>query len=1147
MLRGRLRWRGGLFLFRSIMDTLKKIIPSIKNFQRLVESAGKLPAGKSIAVTGAEGSFASLLLGNLQQQVSKPLIVIAQDEQFAERYRDELDSDTGARLFTGHASRLTKSLTSSEAQENRSDNATLRLLIEGTVTILVIDPEALLVNLPPVNVVKTRHYSVTVGTEQAISETIEQLNTLGFEKTDFVQKSGDYALRGGILDAFPFSVENPIRIEFSGDSVESIREFDAVTQRSIRELSLATITSDLLANSTASESSANTILDFAHPDALLVLDEPELIRRSIEEAAKSSDSVGRSWSEVDDLISMFPQIHLVSSASKPKDTVSFNSNQQPSFNGSISFLKKNLHQLQSDGFEIVITCDSQSELARLKDLLAEDISGREFEESSAAAELDDDSSVDISTIQFSLEAMHAGFILPDSKFALYTEHQIFNRVKRRGKKRKAHARGFSRREVQLLRKGDYVVHFDYGIGRFDGLKKIKVKDIEQEAVKLLFEENDALYVNLNYLNKVQKYSSKEGHVPKLTKLGHGEWDRLKSKTKKRIKDIARDLIQLYARRKHEKGFAFSSDTSWQKELEASFMFEDTFDQAKATLDIKQDMEASHPMDRLICGDVGFGKTEVAVRAAFKAVLNGKQVAVLVPTTILAMQHYNTFTERTSRYSTHVQSLSRFKSKLEQTRIIEHLRAGTIDIVIGTHRLLSKDVGFKDLGLLIIDEEHRFGVAAKEKLRQLKANVDTLTLTATPIPRTLHFSLMGARDLSIIATPPRNRQPVITEMTQFNEELIREAVMKEVHRGGQVYFVHDRIHTIEELTARLTHMLPTVRVRFAHGQMHAHELENVMMAFVEKKFDVLVCTKIIESGLDMPNVNTIIINRADRFGMAELYQLRGRVGRSNLQAYAYLLIPPIAALPRETLLRLEAVEEFSELGSGFNLAMRDLEIRGAGNLLGGEQSGFIEAMGFEAYSRILEEAVNELKDSEFQGLFEEKKQSAKRIDSTMVETEFSALIPQAYIENDMERLEIYRRLYEVSTVEQLNEIRLELEDRFGQFPGELENLIGIIRIRLAAAVIGLKKVIVSLDKTVIEFPPETDKGFYESEAFQKMMARISQLASIGVRLKQEGGILRLTAAERGEQSEPRSIEHALGLLSKLSDYSEVANAAIVSPG
>ena len=625
-------------------------------------------------------------------------------------------------------------------------------------------------------------------------------------------------------------------------------------------------------------------------------------------------------------------------------------------------------------------------------------------------------------------------------------------------------------------------------------------------VKLLYEEKDVLYVNLNYITRLQKYSSREGHLPKLTRLGSPDWDRLKARAKRRVKDIARELIQLYARRKRMTGFPFPEDQPWQRELEASFVYEDTYDQARATREVKADMELPHPMDRLICGDVGFGKTEVAVRAAFKAVLGGKQVTVLVPTTILAMQHYATFIDRTGRYGVRVRVLSRFNRPADQRAIIDEIREGAADIVIGTHRLLSRDISFRDLGLLIVDEEHRFGVAAKEKLRQLRSTVDTLTLTATPIPRTLHFSLMGARDLSIIATAPRNRLPIITEIMQWDDAIVREAILREVRREGQVYVVHDRVQTIPEVLARLQELVPEVCIRHAHGQMPGRELEAVMLEFLERKVDVIVATKIIESGLDIPNVNTIIVNRADRFGMAELYQLRGRVGRSNVQAYAYLIAPPLSILPRPTLQRLRAMQEFTELGSGFHLAMRDLEIRGAGNLLGAEQSGFIDTMGFETYTRILEDAVQELREEEFQDLFPASEARPHRADETTIEVDVDAFIPESYVRNDVERFALYRRLYGAATPAQIEEIREELADRFGAPPPEVHHLFGAVTLRMVAGRMGFPRLTIIDHILELDFPPQSQSSFYDGDGFQRVMAFIQ--ASRGLSLAQIGETLRL---------------------------------------
>ena len=809
-----------------------------------------------------------------------------------------------------------------------------------------------------------------------------------------------------------------------------------------------------------------------------------------------------------------------------KELIDFGGKLQPAFNGSIAALRKDLAALQQQSYAVYFTSDTNAELARLRELL------NSFPGGESPGETEEARPLETETFQFTVEALHGGFTIPGARLAVYTEHQIFSRLKRRGRKRPAKFKGLTERDIHMLHRGDFVVHQDFGIGRYDGMKRISVGGAEQEVVKILYDARDTLFVNLNYVGKLQKYSSKEGHVPALSRLGSAEWEKLKIRAKKKVKDIARELIALYARRKQSAGFAFSPDSPWQKELEASFMYEDTFDQAKATMDVKQDMEEPHPMDRLICGDVGFGKTEVAVRAAFKAVIDGKQAAVLVPTTILAMQHFNTFRDRLARYGVHLDVLSRFRAKAEQGEIIAKLRDGGIDIVIGTHRILSKDVAFRNIGLLIIDEEHRFGVAAKERIRQMKAEVDTLSLTATPIPRTLHFSLMGARDLSVIATPPRNRLPVITEILQWNDDIIRDAVTKELQRGGQAYFVHDRVQSMDELTGRLQGILPGVRLRSAHGQMPAHELEEVMMSFLEKRCDVLVATKIIESGLDIPNVNTIFINRADRFGMAELYQLRGRVGRSNAQAYAYLLTPPVASLPRQTVQRLQAVEEFTELGSGFNLAMRDLEIRGAGNLLGAEQSGFIENMGFETYTRVLEDAVRELKEEEFKGLFAKEVSFRAHERESVVETDLSTFIPEAYLRSEEERLALYRRLYALSSPEQLEEIQAEMQDRFGRLPAETENLFGMVRLRLAAVRIGFRKVAVKNNQLEAEFPPESDTEFYEGGTFQNIMLMIPLMQKKVATLRQEGSTLRLRIHLAGVEGPGDNIAKSLHLLEQM---------------
>ena len=1074
-----------------------------------------------IRVSGAAGSLLPLVAAILHEQTGAPILLVARDRESAERIRDDLSVALPASAVTYYSGEHSRG---QDPASDAADVEALRAAATGAADLLLTHPHALALPVPSPDTVRASALSIESGSAFTMGDLRHRLEAMGFVKHDFVGSPGDYAVRGGILDVFPFTGETPVRVEFFGDTVESLRQFDPLSQRSIKDLSVAVIVPDLYHTASAEEAPSPSFLaEYLGPGTVVVLDEPDIIRTTLEHPGPGGVPPAPPADETFLSLASFPTVHFAAlgsaagstiSTSPPgeapssggpaagvpgQDGIALGGTHQPAFNGSIRLLHEHLVRLTAEGYRVIITCDGHAELARMKELLAAVNGEIEEQEGSGRAQLN------LSLIAFSLQALHAGFSLPGLRLAVYTEHQVFGRLKRRGRKRASGFKGFSQKELQQLHKGDFVVHRDYGIGRFTGLRKIRVRTAEQEVVSVQYEGNDMLYVNLNYVNRLQKYSSKEGHVPRLNRLGSSDWDRLKARVKSRVKDIARDLIRLYAHRKRIAGHAFRQDTPWQKELEASFMYEDTFDQSRATREVKEDMEAQSPMDRLICGDVGFGKTEVAVRAAFKAVMDGKQAAILVPTTILSVQHYHTFLDRASRYSLNVQVISRFKSRKEQQAILAELKKGTVDIIIGTHRLLSKDVIFKDLGLLIIDEEHRFGVAAKEKLRMLRTGVDTLALTATPIPRTLHFSLMGARDLSIIATPPRNRLPIVTEITRWNDDLIREAVTGELNRGGQVYVVHDRVQNIEDIAGRLREILPGIRLRHAHGQMKSHELEEVMMEFLEKKFDVLVATKIIESGLDIPSVNTIIVNRADRFGMAELYQLRGRVGRSNVQAYAYLLTPPISLLPRATLQRLQALEEFTELGSGFNLAMRDLEIRGAGNLLGSEQSGFIETMGFDTYTRILEEAIQELKEEEFQDLFHGEERGAERED-VIVEADVDAFIPEAYLGNDTERLAMYRRLYALSSEEQLREAADEMRDRFGVPPQEVELLFTVVRLRLTASRLGFKRLRISSSVLEAEFPPESRKQFYESDDFSLLMTVISHSRVKHSGLRQDGSTL-----------------------------------------
>ena len=1093
-----------------------------------------------VVLRGISGSLWAFIASYLFEEYQEQILLLLPEKETAEKIRDDcaqLLSNACVQLYTKESIHAGQAL---DMTSTISQLETLKALSAKKSGIYITHASALAFSVVSRNTFTDSIIEISSNSETSFEGLLSTLALRGFERKVLVETYGDFAVRGGIVDIFPFIGENPIRMEFWGDTVESIREFDVLSQRSIRELQTVSIVPDLSAIKNNLDTKT-TLLDFFAPEMILLADDLQLIEKEIQELESEGIGIDFSFGQISDDLRKFPSyIHSVLDKSSSGQGIEFHSSPQPPTNGSVKILVDQIRKLSHANQDVIIASDTEEESKRIQELIEEAGSQNEFldqdnSDRETASEADDGyeySRSDLPPIEYIPETFHSGFIYPSSHIALFTEHEIFGRLKRRGQAKHRRFKGISPKELHALRYGDYVVHIDHGIGKFLGLQKISLLGTEQEVAKIEYDEKGVLFVNLNYVNRIQKYSSAEGHTPKLNKLGGGEWEKLKARAKKKIKDIARDLILLYAKRKQEAGVAFTPDTHWQKEMEASFMFEDTPDQAAATTDVKTDMENTSPMDRLICGDVGFGKTEVAVRAAFKAVLNNKQVAVLVPTTILAQQHYSTFSDRLSRYPVHIAALSRFKSAKEQKAIVQGLKEGSVDIVIGTHRLLSKDVAFKDLGLLVIDEEQRFGVAAKEKLRAIRTNVDTLTLTATPIPRTLHFSLMGARDLSIINTAPRNRLPIYTEITQFDKKVIREAVLRELHRGGQVYIVNDRVENIDTFTSTLRASIPEARFQVAHGQLKGHELERVMLDFLEKKCDVLVATKIIESGLDIPNVNTIIINRADRFGLAELYQLRGRVGRSNVQAYAYLLVPPILILPKATLRRLQAIEEFTELGSGFNLAMRDLEIRGAGNMLGGEQSGFILEMGFEMYTKTLEEAVGELKQQEFSTLFsaEQKKQSQTQ-EETIIEADVDAYIPEFYIEDDSERLDIYRRLYRTQTIEAADEIRLELADRFGSSVEEVENLFLLSNLLVLGALAGFRKIELNKRSLRLLFPPDTEKEFYEEGAFESIMKKAEEVKSHALQLKQEGRQLLLHTSLAKNES-PERIAEAQELLKQL---------------
>ncbi len=891
-----------------------------------------------------------------------------------------------------------------------------------------------------------------------------------FERVEFVIEPGQFSLRGGLIDVFSFSGDYPYRIEFEGDQVASLRSFDPSSQLSIDTKKTVTIVPDVRVNA-EKRVKYDSIFEFLPSRTVVWVDDARFTMDIMNKAG--NDDFFLNGTSFLAQLEQFPVVEFGNTSFlKPQMVETCNANPQPSFNKNFDLLLETLRDNSAKGIENFILADNEKQKERIASIL-EDLQAKAHE-------------MPKTRYSIQLFSLHEGFVENDLKIACYTDHQIFERyhhfLLRDGYKSKE---ALSLKELYDLKPGDFVTHIDHGVGRFDGLEKIINDGKVQEAIRLIYKNEDILYVSIHSLHRISKYVGKDGAVPVMNRLGSDAWNKLKIKTKNRVKDIAKDLIRLYAERRATKGFAFSPDTYMQTELEASFIYEDTPDQIKSTIDVKKDLEADFPMDRLICGDVGFGKTEIAIRAAFKVVAESKQVAVLVPTTILALQHAKTFSERLKGFPCNVNFINRFKSPAEQKVILEELEAGKIDILIGTHRMLSKDIRFKDLGLLIIDEEQKFGVAAKEKIKQFRINVDSLTLTATPIPRTLQFSMMGARDLSIINTPPPNRYPVQTEIHPFNEETIREAITFELSRGGQTFFVNTRVQNITEIAVMLKRMVPKARIAVAHGQMEGHQLERVMKDFIEGEYDVLVATTIIESGLDISNVNTIIINDAHHYGLSDLHQLRGRVGRSNKKAFCYLLAPPMSLLTDEARKRLRAIEEFSNLGSGFNIAMRDLDIRGAGNILGAEQSGFISEIGFDMYQKILDEAILELKEQEFKDVFPEEIQK-DFVRDCQIETDLEILIPDKYIRNITERLSLYKELDSIETEEGLMAFTEKLIDRFGPLPKQTVSLINTIRLRWLAKKIGFEKIVLRNNRLTCYFLSNEDSPYFQSTQFTAIL-------------------------------------------------------------
>ncbi len=1105
---------------------LQNLLDGYKNSPRLFELADRLSYAQpgQIHLKNLQGSSTGFIINGIFQHdktASLNHVVICEDAEYAAYLHNTLENLTNALdLFyfpSSFKNRKNFRLLNSSHVMLRAE-ALMKWSGGGNKKILITYPEAIFEKVVLPNVLSGNIIQLKTNETIDVDGLIEKLVNYGFERTDFVYEPGQFALRGGIFDIYSFGNEKPYRLELFGNDIDSIRIFDPESQLSERKLLQVNIIPNI--ETQFDDEEKVSLFDFLPENTVIWMQDWELTRDRIitqEEdlqmflELRDAGSYGKK--EEDDKVEKIEvkpedfvtaslverrllERQVVSFGPKPVaiggeefDAIEFQTRIQPAFNRQFDMLISDLKSWLTRGYTLYLFAENPRQLERLHSIF-------------------EDLKAEIPFIPVPV-SIHEGFIDENVKAVCYTDHQIFQRyhkykVKQAYNKNKA----LTLRTLRELQPGDYVTHIDHGVGRYSGLQKIEANGRVQEAVRIIYKDSDILYVNINSLHKISKYTGKEGTIPKVNKLGSDTWAKLKEKTKVKVKEIAFDLIKLYAQRKAQQGFAHAPDNYMQTELEASFIYEDTPDQAKATADVKKDMEQTSPMDRLVCGDVGFGKTEIAIRAAFKTCLDGKQAAVLVPTTILAFQHYKTFKERLKDFPVTVDYINRFKSSKEKKEVLQRLQEGKVDIIVGTHGLLGKEVKFRDLGLLVIDEEQKFGVAHKEKIKTLRTNVDCLTLTATPIPRTLQFSLMGARDLSIMNTPPPNRQAIQTEVAVFNEDFIRDAIYYETERGGQVFFIHNRVLGLAEMAAMIQGLCPDLSIGFAHGQLEGHELEERILDFIDKKYDVLVCTNIVESGVDIPNVNTIIVNNAHHFGLSDLHQLRGRVGRSNKKAFCYLLAPPMSSLPNDSRKRLQTLEQHSELGSGFQIAMRDLDIRGAGNMLGGEQSGFMAEIGFEMYQKILDEAIRELKRTEFRGLFKEEiaKQDEYVQDCT-VDTDLEILIPDDYVESITERLSLYTRLDNCANEEELVAFANELTDRFGPMPRPVTDLFDTVRARRVAVELGFEKMLLKDETLRCYFINKADSPYFESDIFRNILTYL-QTRTNKAKLKQVGKLFLL---------------------------------------
>lgn len=1068
----------------TIVQNFSRSVPQQKLRETLALSSNN---STRIHLKGLVGSSLSFAVADSFNEGEAPYLLIFNDKEEAAYYLNDLEQLVGDKNVLFYPGSYRRPY---QMEETDNANVLLRAEVLNRVNsrkkpaIIVTYPDALFEKVVTRKELEKSTLKISVNDQLSTEFVNEVLFEYKFRRVDFVTEPGEFSVRGGIIDVFSFSNDEPYRIEFFGDEVESIRSFDVETQLStekVKKISVMPNVENKRLNETRESFlkyiSANTLIFIQDLD-LLSSQMDKLFSKAEEAFIDLSEEIKHNKPEelfcnAEMIKRQLPEFSLVEMSSRaylnPSVVIEFNTKPQPSFNKQFDLLIDNLIENQNGGYTNYIFCVSEQQAKRFHDIFN-----------------DQEREVKYQTVVLSL---YQGFIDDSLKIAFYTDHQIFERYhKFHLKNGYAKKQAITLKELTNLVVGDYVTHIDHGIGKFGGLQKIEVEGKMQEAIKLIYGERDILYLSIHSLHKISKYNGKDGKPPKIYKLGSNAWKNLKEKTKSRVKHIAYNLIELYAKRRLQKGFQFGPDSYLQHELEASFIYEDTPDQSTATADVKEDMETERPMDRLVCGDVGFGKTEVAIRAAFKAVDNGKQVAVLVPTTILAFQHHKTFTERLKDFPVTVDYLNRFRTAKERRETLDGLEKGKVDIIIGTHQLVNKAVKFKDLGLLIVDEEQKFGVAVKDKLKTIKENVDTLTLTATPIPRTLQFSLMAARDLSTITTAPPNRYPIESHVIRFSEETIRDAISYEIQRGGQVFFIHNRIENIKEVAGMIQRLVPDAKIGVGHGQMEGKKLEKLMLSFMNGEFDVLVSTTIVESGLDVTNANTIFINNANNFGLSDLHQMRGRVGRSNKKAFCYFITPPFSAMTDDARKRITALEQFSELGSGFNIAMKDLEIRGAGDLLGGEQSGFINEIGFETYQKILNEAIEELKENEFKDLYAENEDVEGKVfvKETQIDTDFELLFPDDYINNITERLNLYTQLNNIKTEEELQKFEAELTDRFGELPTRAVDLLDSVRIKWIASKIGLEKVVMKQGKLIGYFIADQQSPFYQTNAFTKVL-------------------------------------------------------------